>query len=88
MKPAREFDRTVLYPHLVRGDDFVDDRTLMFPYGVPRMGGLWESQSEPEGGRTHPAEIALERAQRRLDNLRAVLGPDFGRESDDGPWAA
>jgi len=35
----------------------------------------------------HPAELALERAQRRLDNLREVLGPAFGREQD-GPRAA
>jgi len=36
---------------------------------------------------SHPAELALERAQRRLDNLRDVLGPAFGR-NQDGPRAA
>lgn len=38
--------------------------------------------------RPHPAELALERAQRRLDNLREVLGPAFGREDEQGPRAA
>ncbi len=40
-----------------------------------------------EGATPQPAELALERAQRRLDNLREVLGPAFGREYD-GPRAA
>lgn len=35
----------------------------------------------------HSAEDAIERTQRRLDNLRNALGPDYAR-SDDGPRAA
>jgi len=35
----------------------------------------------------HSAEDAIERTQRRLDNLRNALGPDYAR-GDDGPWAA
>ncbi len=36
---------------------------------------------------THRAEDAFERVQRRLDNLREALGPDYAR-TDDGPRAA
>lgn len=59
-----------------------DEDRLKFP------GGGASGRARPDGGTPrHPAEVALERAQRRLDNLREALGPAFGRDQD-GPRAA
>jgi hypothetical protein len=50
--------------------------------------GRWEPRPHLTGQRqVHPAEEAVDRVQRRLDNLRAALGPDYARE-DDSPRAA
>lgn len=35
----------------------------------------------------HEAERAIDRMQRRLDNLREIMGPEYVR-GDDGPKAA
>ncbi len=88
MKPAKESMSTARYPHLVGREELSDDCTLRFPQGVSRI-GRWAPINQENGARVpHPAEVALERAQRKLDNLRAMLGPDFCREGNEGPWAA
>lgn len=59
-----------------------------FPEGPVSRIGRWEPRPHLTGEReVHPAEEAVDRVQRRLDNLRAALGPDYARE-DDGPRAA
>ncbi len=63
--------------------DETPERTLKFPGNSASTA----SGSTDSVHSRHPAELALERAQRRLDNLREVLGPAFGRQHD-GPRAA
>lgn len=59
-----------------------------FPEGPVSRIGRWEPHPHLSGQRpVHPAEEAVDRVQRRLDNLRAALGPDYARE-DEGPRAA
>lgn len=52
---------------------------------IPFPRGL--NSAAPAAPAAHRAEDAFERVQRRLDNLRNALGPDYAR-ADDGPWAA
>ena len=60
------------------------DDSLKFPGARASQARADATGDRPE---RHPAELAIERAQRRLDNLREVLGPAFGRDCD-GPRAA
>lgn len=88
MKPVSESTRTARYPQLVGRHESADDHTLLFAPNMARL-GRWAPLNQENGPRiAHPAEAALERVQRRLDNLRAMLGPDFCRGGNDGPWAA
>ena len=65
------------------------ERDALDPFPFPGDGAR-PARTEPmrETPGMHAAEIALERAQRRLDNLRDMLGPGFGREEESGPRAA
>lgn len=58
------------------------------PLPFPSLSGGRDGHEQHPHRRPHPAELAIERAQRRLDNLREVLGPGFGREDEQGPRAA
>lgn len=61
---------------------------IPFPGGPVSRIGRWEPQPHlSEHRSSHEAERALDLVQRRLDNLRAALGPDYAR-GDDGPRAA
>ncbi|MBL8760400.1 MAG: hypothetical protein JNL50_03775 [Phycisphaerae bacterium] len=73
----------------LRTFDRTTDQDEPFPF--PRSGaGRWQPKIHEErtdaGHRfMHPAERALEEAQRRLDALRTMMNNEF---DDDGPRAA
>lgn len=82
-KPRRDSTMQALK---LRTFDRTTDNDEPFPF--PRAGaGHWTPRFHEDraSSKMHPAEKALEEAQRRLDALRTMMNNEF---DDDGPRAA